>query len=322
MFHGIRTGAIVASLILGPGAAFAQDYPSREIRAFCNFGVGTGADIVVRYYSDQLAKLAGRPVIVENRPGANGNIASDAVAKSRPDGYTIMITPGSSTLAAAPHLNKKMPFDPIRDFAPVTTVLRLTFGVIVNASLPVNSMKELTEYLKNKRDHGSFGTSNNTGLVGAELYKQVAGLKSLSVPYKATPQALTDLLGGQLDFVVADGTFINQQIRGGKIKLLAVTAATRATAFPNTPTMAESGFPGYDLTAWWGVVVPAGTPKPIVDRLENWFNQIAVSDETRKFLATAASDALPGNQASMAAMIRQDMERWAGFVKLANIQPE
>jgi tripartite-type tricarboxylate transporter receptor subunit TctC len=326
MFRATRRLALLAALCSTPlVSTFAhaqQDYPSREIRAICNFGVGTGADILVRYYSDQLSKLTGKPVIVENRPGANGNVASDAVAKSKPDGYTIMITPGSSTLAAAPHLTRKMPFDPVKDFAPVTTVLSLAFGVIVSAALPVNNIAELTEYLKKKPNNGTFGTSNNTGLVGAELYKERAGLKSLSVPYKTTPQAMTDLLSGQLDFVVADGTFINQQIRGGKIKLLAVTSANRTTAFPNVPTMAESGFPGFDLIAWWGVVVPAGTPKPIVDKLESLFNQIAVSDDTRKFLAIAASDVLPGNQAKMGALIKNDMDRWAGYVKLANIQPE
>ena len=314
---------LVASLLIAsPLAKAQQDYPAREIKAICNFAVGTGADILVRYYSDQLGRALGKPVIVENRPGNNGNVASDAVAKSKPDGYTIMITPGSSTLAAAPHLNKVMPFDPIKDLQPVTTVLQLSFGVIVNAALPVSNMAQLTEYLKKKPNGGTFGTSNNTGLVAAEIYKERSGVKSVSVPYKATPQGLTDLLSGQLDFMVADGTFINQQIRGGKIKLLAVTTATRASAFPNVPTMAESGFPGFDLGAWWGVVVPAGTPKPIVDKLEATFNQIATSDDTRKFLAVAASDVLPGSQAKMAAMIRTDMEKWAGYVKLANIQPE
>jgi tripartite-type tricarboxylate transporter receptor subunit TctC len=323
MFHaGKRCGAL-AVLLLGSTLSLAQqDYPNREIRAFCNFGVGTGADILVRYYSDQLSKAVGRPVIVENRPGANGNLASDAVAKSKPDGYTIMITPGSSTLAAAPHLNRKMPFDPIKDFTPVTTVLSLSFGIIVNANLPVNSMKELTEYLRKKPSHGTYGTANNTGLVAGALYKERTGLTSLNIPYKATPQTLPDLMSGQLDFVVGDGTFINQQIKGGKIKLLATTGPTRSASFPNTPTMAEAGFPGYELTAWWGVVVPAGTPRPIVDRLENLFNQIAVSDETKKFLAIAASDVLPGNQAKMASMIKTDMERWGQYVKLANIQPD
>ena len=303
--------------------SIAQEYPAREIRSLCNFAAGTGADVLVRYYSDQLGKLVNRPVIVENRPGANGNLATDALAKSKPDGYTIMITPASSTIAAAQHLNRKLPFDPIKDITPVATILRLSFTLAVTAAAPYGNVRELAEALKKKPGNGTFGSSNNTGLVGGELYKQMTGLQTTSVPYKSTPQGVIDLLSGQLDFLMADATFMAGQIKGGKMKLLAVTTGARTSAFPGVPTMAESGMPGYDLGAWWGVVVPAGTPQPLVDRLAGLFNQISSSEETRKFLAnTAASDPLPGNQAQMAAMIRNDMERWGGYVKLANIEPQ
>jgi len=318
----ILTSVAAAALFAG-GASFSQEYPAREIRSLCNFAAGTGADVLVRYYSDQLGKLINRPVIVENRPGANGNLATDALAKSKPDGYTIMITPASSTIAAALHLTKKLPFDPIKDITPVTTILRLSFTLAVAAGAPYNNVRELAEALKKKPGNGTFGSSNNTGLVGGELYKQLTGLQTTSVPYKSTPQGVIDLLSGQLDFLMADGTFMAGQIKGGKLKILAVTTGQRTSAFPNVPTMAESGFPGYDLGAWWGVVVPGGTPQPIVDRLASLFNQISATEETRKFLATtAASDALPGNQAQMAAMIKSDMDRWGGYVKLANIEPQ
>ncbi|MFM9969457.1 MAG: Bug family tripartite tricarboxylate transporter substrate binding protein [Burkholderiales bacterium] len=315
--------ALALAACFSSGAAMSQEYPSREIRSLCNFAAGTGADVLVRYYSDQLSRLVNRPVIVENRPGANGNLATDALAKSKPDGLTIMITPASSTIAAAKHLSKNLPFDPIKDITPVTTILRLSFTLAVNAAAPYNNVRELAEALKKKPGHGTFGSSNNTGLVGGELYKQLTGLQTTSVPYKSTPQGVIDLLSGQLDFLMADGTFMAGQLKGGKMKLLAVTTGQRTSAFPNVPTMAESGFPGYDLGAWWGVVVPGGTPQPIVDRLANLFNQISATEETKKFLATtAASDALPGNQAQMAAMIKNDMDRWAGYVKLANIEPQ
>ena len=318
VLHGMAMLAAIAST-----ATFAQDYPAKELHSICNFAAGTGADVLVRYYSDQLGKLVNRPVIVDNRPGANGNLATDVLAKSKPDGYTIMITPASSTIAAAQHLSKKLPFDPIKDITPVTTLLRLSFTVVVSAAAPYNNVKELAEALKKKPGNGTFGSSNNTGLVGGELYKQLTGLQTTTVPYKSTPQGVIDLLSGQLDFLMADGTFMAGQIKGGKMKILAVTTGTRTSAFPNAPTMAESGFPGYDLGAWWGVVVPAGTPQPIVDRLAYLFNQISATEETRKFLATtAASDALPGNQAQMTAMIKTDMERWGGYVKLANIEPQ
>lgn len=322
MMKPLSKALAMVALFYG-AASFAQEYPARELKSICNFAAGTGADVLVRYYSDQLGKLVNRPVIVENRPGANGNLATDVLAKSKPDGYTFMITPASSTIAAAMHLSKSLPFDPIKDIAPVAPLLRLSFTLVVSASSPYNNVKELAEALKKKPGNGTFGSSNNTGLVGGELYKQMTGLQTTSVPYKSTPQSVIDLLGGQLDFLMGDGTFIAGQLKGGKLKVLAVTTGTRTSAFPNVPTMAESGFPGYDLGAWWGVVVPAGTPQPIVDRLASLFNQISATEETKKFLATtAASDPLPGTQAQMAAMIKNDMNRWGGYVKLAKIEPQ
>jgi tripartite-type tricarboxylate transporter receptor subunit TctC len=311
------------AIAIAPSPALAQaDYPSREIRSICNFAVGSGADILVRYYSDQLMRLAGRPVVVDNRPGAQGNIATDLTAKSKPDGYTIMITPGSSTLAAAQHLFRKLPFDPVKDFTPVATIAKLSFAVAVNASSPAKNVAELKELLLKKPGHGSYGTGSNTGQVSAELFKEMAGLKTQNINYKVTGDALRDLLSGQLDFISYDITFLSSQHRGGKVRVLALTSSTRNGTLPDIPTLAESGYPGYDLTPWWGVVVPAGTPKPIVDRLAGWFNQINRSEDTRKFLANVATDPLPGDGALMAKMIRQDTDNWGRFVKLARIQPE
>jgi tripartite-type tricarboxylate transporter receptor subunit TctC len=302
--------------------AAAQDYPAREIRSICNFAVGSGADILVRYYSDQLARLAGKPVVVDNRPGAQGNIATELAAKSKPDGYTIMITPGSSTLAAATHLFRKLPFDPVKDFTPVATIAKLSFAFAVNASSPAKNVAELKELLLKKPGHGSYGTGSNTGQVAAELFKERAGLKTQNVNYKVTGDALRDLLSGQLDFISYDLTFLSGQHRGGKVRVIALTSSARNGTLPDLPTLAESGYPGFDLTPWWGVVVPAGTPKPIVDRLAGWFDQINKSEDTRKFLANTATDPMPGDGAYMAKLIRQDTEAWGRFVKLAKIQPE
>ena len=318
----VRALLCVGATLVALSPAVAQEYPAREIRSLCNFAVGTGADILVRYYSDQLSKLVGRPVIVENKPGAQGNIATDALAKSKPDGYTLMITPASSTLSAAPHLTRTLPFDPIRDIQPVTTVAKLSFAFAVNANNPARTIQDLRDYLRKKPEHGSWGTGNNTGQVAGELFKEMAGLKSLFVPYKATAQALTDLFSGQIDFMVYDATFLSGQVKAGKIRLLAVTSASRSESLPDVPTMQESGFTGFDLTPWWGVVVPAGTPRPIVDRLEAWFNRITRSPETRQFLARVATDPFPGDQKMMAALIKADMERWGRYVKLARIEPQ
>lgn len=311
----------LAALLAAPAAA--QDYPAREIRLVCNFAAGSGADIIVRYYSDRLARLAGRPVVVENKPGAQGLLATDFVAKSKPDGYTILITPASSTLATAPYIFKQIPFDPIRDFTPVTTINSLAFVIAVDAAKPIHSVSELVAHLKNKPDHGFYGTGSNSGQVAAELFKAKLGLKSTYVPYKASTQALTSLLQGDVDFLSYDATWAStQQAPNGRLRILAVTSAKRSVALPDVPTLAELGLRDFDITPWWGVVVPAGTPRPIVEKLAGWFNQITGAEETKAFLARAALDAFPGTPESMAALLRTELERWGGFVKLAKIEPQ
>jgi tripartite-type tricarboxylate transporter receptor subunit TctC len=310
---------LAAILVLTPIFAVAQDYPTREIRSICNFTAGSGADIVVRYYSDKLSKLAGKPVIVENRPGAQGLVATDYVAKSKPDGYTILITPASSTLATAPHIFKQVPFDPLKDFAPVTTLNSLAFTIVVDAAKPYRTIDDLLAALREKRDNGFYGTQSNSGQVTGELLKQMRGLKTVYVPYKATGDALASLLGGDVDFLTVDATWAST-MHPHKIRILAVTSAKRSGAFPDIPTLAELGFPGFDITPWWGVVVPAGTPRPIVERLAAWFNQINGTDETKQFLARAALDIFPGSPESMAALLRTELERWKGFVELAKIE--
>jgi tripartite-type tricarboxylate transporter receptor subunit TctC len=302
--------------------ALAQDYPAHEIRSLCNYAPGSGADIIVRFYSDRLAKLSGKPVIVENKVGAQGALATDALAKSKPDGYTILITPASSTIASAPYLFKSLPFDTEKDFAAVTTIASLSFVIMVDASKPVKSIDELIAHLRARPNNGFYGTTNNTGVIAAELFKTRVGLKTTYVPYKQNAQALTDLLLGQLDFLTFDATWASSQVRGGKIRILAATATKRSVALPEVPTLTELGYGGNDVSPWWGVVVPAGTPKPVVDRLAGWFNEITAADDTRKFLANAAFDPFPGSPEQMQELLKTDAVRWKRYVELAKIQPQ
>ncbi len=313
---------VAAALALAVPAAAAQEYPAREIRSLCNFAAGSGADVIVRYYSDRLSKLAGKPVIVENRVGAQGAIATEALAKSRPDGHTIMITPASSTIAAAPHLFKQLPFDPAKDFTAVTTIASLSFVIAVDAARPIRSIPELIAHLKSRPDDGFYGTSNNTGVIAAELLKERAGLKTAYVPFKTNAQALTSLLQGELDFLPYDATWAVGQQRAGKLRILAVTSAKRSIALPDTPTLVELGYGDLDVTPWWGVVVAAGTPKPIVDKLAGWFNEITASEDTKQFLERAAFDPFPGTPESMAALLKSDGERWGRYVRTAKIEPQ
>lgn len=319
----------ILTLILNAAAALlalpvqGQDYPAREIRSICNFAPGSGADIIVRYYSDRLAKLAGKAVVVENKPGAQGMLATDFVAKSRPDGYTILITPASSTLATAPHLFRQLPFDPLRDFASVTTINTLAFVIAVDAAKPIRTIDELVAALKAKPGQGIYGTGSNTGQVAAELFKAKLGLNTTYVSYKASTQALTSLLQGDIDFLSYDATWASTQVEPkGRLRVLAVTSAKRSGTLPSVPTLAELGMKDFDITPWWGVVVPAGTPRPVIERLAGWFNEITNAEDTKTFLARAALDAFPGSPESMAALLRKDMERWGGYVKLAKIEPQ
>ena len=317
-----KTALTAAVLSIAAPLAPAQDYPSREIRALCNYAPGSGADVIVRFYSDRLAKLSGKPVVVENKVGANGALATDALAKSRPDGYTILITPASSTIASAPYLFKSLPFDTEKDFAAVTTIASLSFVIMVDAAKPINSVDDLVAQLKAKANNGFYGTTNNTGVIAAELFKTKAGLKTTYVPYKQNAQALTDLLLGQLDFISFDATWAAGQAKGGKVRILAATATKRSVALPEVPTLTELGYGGNDVSPWWGVVVAAGTPKPIVDKLAAWFNQITAAEDTKRFLANSAFDPFPGSPEQMQALLKSDAVRWKRYVELAKIEPQ
>ena len=311
--------AALAALMPAPGGA--QDYPSREIYSVVNFGPGSGMDIMIRYYSAKLAELAGKSVIVVNKPGAQGNIATEYLVRSKPDGYTIMITPASATLAAAASLFKKLPFDPAKDIQPVVLLAKLGFVIAVDGKSSLRSISDLTQALRRKPGNGAYGTTSNTGIVSAELYKQGAGLQTNQVVYKGN-ELFNDLHGGHLDFISMAPTSLAEPIRNGKMRGLAVTSSTRLGLLPELPTMAESGFPDYDLTPWIGLVVPSGTPQPIVDKLASWHRQINATAETQEKLILFGMDPLEGDAAAMAARIKSETEKWAVFVKLAKIEPQ
>lgn len=308
-----------ACIALMPAPSLAQDFPTREIRAICPFGPGTGADIVVRYFAQKLSELSGKTVITENRAGAQGLVATEAVAKAKPDGYTIAITPASSTLAAATHLYKKLPFDPVKDFEPVATISTLSFALMTDPKKGFKTVADLTKFLKEKNGDRFYASSANTGTVAAELYKKAVGLDIKRVNYKSGPDAINDMLNGHIDFWFTDASFAVGQVASGKLTALAVTGPQRSGALPNVPTMIESGLP-VDLTAWWAMLVPAGTPKPIVDKYAAWIGQISATQETREFLAKFANDPMPGDAALLRKMLAQDIERWGEYVKIAEIE--
>jgi tripartite-type tricarboxylate transporter receptor subunit TctC len=260
-------------------------------------------------------------VVVENKPGAQGAVANDYVAKSRPDGYTILITPASSTLAAAPHIFKNLTFDPLKDFAPVTTLLTLSFTIAVAPASPVRTVSELVARLKAKAGHGFYGTQSNSGQIAAELFKEKTGLTTAYVPFKITGDAYANLLSGAIDFWSVDSTFA-ATMHPSRLRILAVTSAKRNPSLSDVPTLEELGLKDFDVSPWFGVVVPAGTPRPVIDKLARWFNEINADAESKQFLARQAAVAFPGTPESMAALLKTETERWGRYVKLAKIEPQ
>ena len=319
MLHVVNRFVLIG-LGVSSGLLSAQQYPIRDIRSICQSAPGSGADILIRYYSGELAKRVGQAVVVENMPGAQGKIASVAASRAKPDGYTIYITPASASLAAAPHIFKEMGYDPVKDFTPVATIVQHGVAIAVSPKLPVNNMRELTAHLKTKKDNSNFGSSSNTSIAAGELYKELAGLQTTTVKYKDANTLLLDLLRGELDWISSDIVFLAS--RASSVRILALTSSVRSPWLPDIPTMAESGLNGMDVPSWWGVVVPAGTPRPIVDRLGVLFNEITVSDDTKKFLQKLAIDPMPGSAETMASMLKRDTERWGRLVQLAKIEKE
>lgn len=302
--------------------AFADDaWPAREIHSICGFPPGSGADVFVRFYNKKLEDMIGKTIITENKVGAFGNIATEYVARSKPDGYTLFVAPGSSFLAAAPSLFKKLPFDPVNDFEHVTTLSKLPFILVVAGDSPYKSVADLTAYLKQQGDKASYASVANTGLVSSELYKAFFGLKTVEVKYKDAGAMLNDLWGHNVTFTHLDPVTSAAHLKTGKLRALATSSKERFKALPDIPSASEAGIGNSNIIAWWSVHMPKGTPKPILDKLEKYFNEIAVADDTVKFLNNLGSDPFPGNSTSLKELLVQDIKAWGEYVKIAHIEP-
>jgi tripartite-type tricarboxylate transporter receptor subunit TctC len=317
------TGAAAAPFVVKSLPAFAQDaWPVKEIHVICGYAPGTGADILVRYFAEKLRKYTNKPMLVENKPGAGTSIASEYVARAKPDGYTLFINPGNG-LAGNPYIYKNLSHNVLEDFAPVTTLVKLPFCLAVAPNSPAKNMAEFLDLMKKKGDKASYGYPNNLSLAAGELLNERAGLKAVGVAYKSTPEAMGDMTNGLIDYLFSDATFGLAQMRAGKMRMLAFTSSARSQLDPNLPTIQESGVPNYSVTAWWGAWYPAKTPKPIVDQTSKWLNEILADPETREFLAkTAPADPFPGTPESTYQYLKEDIPRWAELFKLAKVQPQ
>jgi tripartite-type tricarboxylate transporter receptor subunit TctC len=315
------SGAILALAIAtvfgAAGSARADDYPSRDIRLICAFPAGSGADVLVRYFAERLRPLVKRTVIVENKAGAGGNIATEFVARSKPDGYTIYVHAGTA-VAANQSLFKKPTVDVARDIRAVATINRQPFMLVVSAQSPYKTVADLTAAMKQKGDKASYATAAPTGTIMGEIYKNTMALKAVEVNYRTAPDSLNELLSGKLDFGMHDPVFSLAQAREGRLRILAVSTGTRLAASPDLPTMTELGIP-MDLTGWWAAMVPTGTPKPVADKINEWFVKIVSTDEVKKFLNRFGGDPYVNTPDQAQALLVRAVKDWGEYVRMAKI---
>ena len=314
---------LAAAALVLPQPARAQAYPSKPVRIICPFPPGGGVGITARAIALELAKTLGQPVTVENRPGAGGNIAAAEVARAALDGHTLFLTL-SSIHAISPLVYSKLAYDPTRDFAFITPLVAFNNVLVVNSAGPARSVQELIAQAKSqpgKLTFASSGNGTNVHLMG-ELFKTMAGIDIVHVPYKGSAPALTDLLGGSVTMMFDTIPSAVSQIRSGKLRALGVTGAKRSPLFPEVPAIAESGLPGYEASAWYGLVAPAATPKDIVAKLNAESIKGANGKEFRERMAPLGFEVLTGPPERMAEMIKADVARWTPVVKASGARAD
>jgi tripartite-type tricarboxylate transporter receptor subunit TctC len=318
--HRRRLLAATAGLALA-GPVAAQGWPDRPIRIVVPFPPGGSNDIVARQLAEALRPLLGQPVVVENRAGAGGNVGADAVAKAAPDGYALLLTaPGP--LAINEHLFREMPFRPERDFAPVALVASVPIVLMVTPGLEARSVAELVALAKRQPGRLAFGSSGNgsTNHLAGELFKTMAGIDITHVPYRGAAPAMTDLVGGTIQMMFDNMPAALPQVRGGSVRGLAVAGTSRAAALPDLPTVAESGLPGFEAEAWFGLVAPNGTPETVLQRLRQACAQALASDAMRARLAEGGAE--PGTRvgADFGAFIAAERAKWGRVVAASGAQ--
>jgi tripartite-type tricarboxylate transporter receptor subunit TctC len=303
-------------------SAYSQPYPAKPIRLIVSYPAGGGADAVARLISPKLGEFLGQPVLVENRGGASGTIAADLVAKSSPDGYTLLLD--AANHAVNPSLLPKLPYDPDKAFAPVTLLALFPNMVVVNPAFPVSSIQDLIKKVKAEPGKISFASSGNGSAqhLAAELFRQRAGLDMVHVPYKGGGPALTDVMGGQVPLYFANMASGLPHVKSGKLKALAVTGAKRSSAMPDLPTVAESGMPGYQVYEWNAIFAPAGTPPAIVNRLQAEIAKVVKLPEVRDRMLALGGEIVASSPAELGTWVREQTASWAKVVRAGNIRPE
>ena len=301
----------------------AQTYPSKAVRFVVPFAPGGGSDLVARTVAAKLTEALGQPVVIDNRAGAAGTIGADIAAKSPPDGHTLFLG-SNGPLAINPSLYLKLPYDASRDFAPVSLVTVMPFVLVVHPSLPVKSVKELIALAKSRPgqlNYGSPGNGSTTHLAN-ELLKSMTGMQIAHVPYKGVAPAATDLISGNIQMMSGDLSTLVPHVRSGRMRPLAVTSVRRSALLPELPTVAEAGVPGYEASGWFGVLVPAGTPAAIVERLNSAMLKGLAAPDARQRLSAFGGDVAVGSPEQFAAHIRTEAAKWGKLIKAIGLKAD
>ena len=315
-----RLRAACALVVLACSAVWAQPYPAKPVRIVNPFSPGGSLDLVARLLAKHMSAQLGQTVLVENRPGAGGTIGVEAVAKAPADGYTLLIVQSSITIN--PTLQQKIPYDPVRDFAPISKVADYMFFLVAHPSLPVRTVKQLIALDKSRPgqlNYASVGVGSGTHLA-SELFNYMAGTKIVHVPYKGTGQALPDLIGGHVAIMFGSTSFV-PHVKSGKLVALGVSGAQRSAALPDVPTIGEAALPGFEVTAWNALFAPAGTPEAVVKRLNTLVHQGLAQPETRATMDKQGLDATPSTPEELAKLVTTELDKWAKVIRAAGIKP-
>jgi tripartite-type tricarboxylate transporter receptor subunit TctC len=316
----ILIAVVAAATVLSSAVVYADDYPSRPITFINPFGPGSASDTLCRIIADKLGPALGQPIVVDDRPGADGALAALYVHHQPADGYTLLMAT-NSPLSADPFLHKDVDYDAVKDFAPITRVGSFTLMLVVNPNLPFHSVKDLVAYGKANPGKLSFASGNTAGIVGGATLAHWAGLDVLQVPYKSTPPALEDIIAGRVSMMFADFTTAMPHVNSGALRALAISRIKRSSLFPELPTLDESGVKGFNLDAWAGLVAPAGTPPEVVTKLNGVLRKIIESPEVQAKFKNVGFEGFSSTPEELGDYIKAELISWQKMVKDAGIQP-
>jgi len=320
LLRPLAAAAALVVLALPAGQAWAE-FPDKPIRFVVPFAAGSATDQLARAVGQAVTVDSKVTVVVDNKPGANGFIAASDVAKAAPDGYTILITT-NTTHAANEHLFKKLPYDPVKDYTPVTALGRGGQIMVVNPQVPAKTVAEFIALAKTQPGKLSFGSGSSSSRIAGELFQQMAHVELLHVPYKSNPLAITDLLGNQIQMMITDTATGLPQVKSGKLRALGVSGKSRSPLAPDVPTIDEAGVKGYEMSYWFAAYAPAGTPQPVVAKLNSLLVKAARSDTAASFYKSTGTEVFTSTPAELARFQSQESGKWGRIIKAANIQPE